>query len=227
MTLGIWQGTTTREILDVFHGRNHVQQEMSGGERGLSRALLHGFDSFRGLPEDWAGRAGMLRGFFDLGGQPPLSLRSMTTTPPPQDTAERQRGEVQSSSSISDGLELHVGWFNETLAPFARRVQAEGLRVAFVHFDANLYSSTKQALDALLPVLAPDAVLLFDDFLLHQGWEVGEAQAWAETVEETPGLSFEWVAYNTHSVLVQLTKNPTGYAGQKWAEEERQQHEDL
>jgi hypothetical protein len=52
---------------------------------------VHGFDSFRGLPEDWAGRDGMKKGTFDVNGRKP---------------------------TVPDNVVLHPGWFNETLPKF-------------------------------------------------------------------------------------------------------------
>ena len=55
-----------------------------------SRRPVHGFDSFAGLPEDWAGAIG-LRGKFDVRGRLPKVPANVT---------------------------LHPGWFDDTLPPF-------------------------------------------------------------------------------------------------------------
>lgn len=75
-----------------------------GVEKGASVTCLaqatprtvHGFDSFRGLPEDWAGTA-ETRGAFDRGARLP---------------------------KVPDNVSLHVGWFDDTLPPFL--AEAEG-----------------------------------------------------------------------------------------------------
>ena len=56
--------------------------------RWLPDSVVHGFDSFEGLPEDWTSR--MPRGFFARNGLP----------------------------RVRDNCELHVGWFSDTLPPF-------------------------------------------------------------------------------------------------------------
>ena len=69
-----------------------------GVEKGASitclatatRRTVHGFDSFRGLPEDWTGTA-ETSGAFDLGAKPP---------------------------KVSGNVTLHVGWFDDTLPGF-------------------------------------------------------------------------------------------------------------
>lgn len=69
-----------------------------GVEKGLSITCLaqatarevHGFDSFRGLPEDWSG-TGETRGAFDRQGKPP---------------------------EVPANVRLHIGWFDATLPAF-------------------------------------------------------------------------------------------------------------
>lgn len=57
----------------------------------LPQRRIHGFDSFRGLPEDWSGNA-MSAGEFDRGGKLP---------------------------SVPANVELHQGWFDATLPAFS------------------------------------------------------------------------------------------------------------
>lgn len=54
-------------------------------------AIVHGFDSFEGLPEDWSGNA-MAAGFFNRKGRLP---------------------------KVPGNVRLHRGWFNESLPAFA------------------------------------------------------------------------------------------------------------
>ncbi|MGC9269713.1 class I SAM-dependent methyltransferase [Acidiphilium sp.] len=69
-----------------------------GVEKGLSitclakatQRLVHGFDSFQGLPEDWSGTAAP-RGTFDRQGAPP---------------------------KVPPNVRLHIGWFDATIARF-------------------------------------------------------------------------------------------------------------
>jgi predicted O-methyltransferase YrrM len=58
--------------------------------RWLPNKTIHGFDGFKGLPEDWTSR--MRRGFFARNNLP----------------------------RVRDNCELHVGWFDDTLPEFAR-----------------------------------------------------------------------------------------------------------
>lgn len=61
----------------------------------LTAATVHGFDSFEGLPEDWAGTS-MRKGKFSIRGALP---------------------------KVPPNVVLHPGWFNETLPDFVRAQQ--------------------------------------------------------------------------------------------------------
>jgi hypothetical protein len=63
---------------------------------GLTPDVVHGFDSFRGLPEDWTHFQKM--GRFDLGGEVPVFREP--------------------------NIRVHPGWFSDTLPPFLAREQA-------------------------------------------------------------------------------------------------------
>lgn len=84
--------------------------------------------------------------------------------------------------------EIEVGPFAETLP---RTLPAKYPRVALAHVDCDLYESTRTVLDALFPVLADGAVLLFDDWFHYRGHPgKGEARAFAEALAAFP----EWGA---------------------------------
>jgi hypothetical protein len=72
--------------------------------------------------------------------------------------------------------------------------------------DADLYSSSVTVLDLTADRLAPDAVLLFDEYLNYPGWQQHEHRAWTEFVERT-GRTFEYLAYtgNGEQVALRLT----------------------
>jgi hypothetical protein len=101
------------------------------------------------------------------------------------------------------GAELVVGLFEETLPDFAG---THTEKVAFLHLDADLYSSTKTVLDCLGDRLVPGTVVLFDEYFNYPGWEAHEHKAFVEFIERT-GHGFEYVAYNAlhEQVVVRLT----------------------
>lgn len=106
---------------------------------------IHGFDSFQGLPEAW--KSGEPAGSYSTHGRLPVTA-----------------GHVQ----------LHRGWFEETLPGFAAQLTAP---VALLHVDCDLYSSTRTVLQHLGPHLAPGSLLVFDDFLSYEGYEAHEFRA--------------------------------------------------
>jgi len=73
--------------------------------RIFDRQVVHGFDSFRGLPEDWTSR--MPKGFFKRSGLP----------------------------KVRENCKLHVGWFDETLPPFKKEVKDQPIQLLHVDCD--------------------------------------------------------------------------------------------
>ena len=101
-----------------------------------------------------------------------------------------------------EGAEVVAGLFEDELPGFLARNEEQ---IAFLHVDCDLYSSTKTVLDLVGDRLAPDAVLLFDEFFNYPGWQQHEFRAWTEFVEKT-GRTFEYLAYtaNNEQVVVRL-----------------------
>jgi predicted O-methyltransferase YrrM len=97
------------------------------------------------------------------------------------------------------GAELVVGLFDDTLPGFLAEHDGP---VAFLHLDADLYSSTRTVLDLLGRRLVPGSVIVFDEYFNYPGWQDHEHRAWMEFVQET-GLTYRWEAYSLdHEQLV-------------------------
>ncbi|MFD4368998.1 TylF/MycF/NovP-related O-methyltransferase [Rhodococcus sp. NPDC058521] len=89
------------------------------------------------------------------------------------------------------GAELIAGLFEDTLPGFlAERPEP----VAFLHLDADLYSSTITVLDLIEHRLVPGTIIVFDEFFNFPGWQQHEYRAWQEFVSRT-GIRFEYLAY--------------------------------
>jgi hypothetical protein len=82
---------------------------------------------------------------------------------------------------VRPNVRLYKGWFEDTLPPF--REQHPG-PVAFLHLDADLYSSTKTVLDILGDGIVPGTVIAFDEFFNYPGWREGEYRAFHEFCRE-------------------------------------------
>jgi hypothetical protein len=134
---GVFKGATLTIIADYF-----------------SEQLVHGFDSFIGLPERWSG-TDKQAGFFAIGGSPP-------------------------NIPVSN-VEFHVGFFGETVPEFAADMKDA---FSFVHLDADLYSSTKTVLDTLGPWFIPGTIVVFDEYFGNHGWRNHEHRAFMEFLEE-------------------------------------------
>ena len=86
------------------------------------KQTIHGFDAFEGLPEKWGG---VPAGKFSRQGKPP---------------------------PVADNVELHVGWFDQTLPKFVREHPE---KIALLHIDCDLYSSAKVVLWGLSERIHP------------------------------------------------------------------------
>jgi predicted O-methyltransferase YrrM len=133
----------------------------------LARAFpdrqVHGFDSFRGLPEDW--EMGYSRGHFDRGGAFP---------------------------DVRENVVLTAGWFEDTLPEFARTAVAAGRFLAFLHVDCDLYSSTKTVLDTMRPLLRAGTIIVFDELINYPNYQNHEWKAMSEFLERTR-VAVRWI----------------------------------
>jgi hypothetical protein len=126
-----------------------------------TKHVIHGFDSFEGLPEDW--RTGYSKGTFALPALP----------------------------TVPAHVKLHKGWFNETLPVWAKENPGP---MAFMHMDADLYSSTKTIFDILGDRIVPGTVIQFDEYFNYPGWQGGEHKAFTEFVQAR-NVKFEYLGY--------------------------------
>lgn len=142
--------------------------------RQLPNKTVHGFDSFEGLPETWNWH--LRKGHF----------------------ARQKLPQVQ------ENVELHVGWFDNTLPEFVATHEGP---VAFLHIDSDLYSSAVTILDQLGDRFRPGTVILFDEYLNYPGWEQDEFRAWQEFVKKHKVI-YEYIGVcSTHQkVAVKITK---------------------
>jgi len=148
--------------------------------KGMARRV-GGFDSFQGLPGSDEKHARWQPG----------DCSSNHSSHPLLDVGELVTSDVPLRLFEVCALEapmLHVGPFEDTL-PAA--FPAAHPQVALVHFDCDLYESTRDALAAIAPVLQDGAMLLFDDWFHYRGHPgKGESRAFSEFLATHP----EWRA---------------------------------
>jgi glycosyltransferase involved in cell wall biosynthesis len=106
----------------------------------------------------------------------------------------------QDEQPVVPGARLVVGMFETTLPIF---LQENPGRIAFVHLDADLYSSTSTVLRLLGDRLGPDTVLVFDEFFGYPGWQCHEYRAWCEFIAER-GARFDYIAYTANNEQIAL-----------------------
>jgi len=125
---GVWRATSFRYLIKSF-------------KKG------YGFDTFKGLPEDW-----------DVGSH------------------IEKAGTYSSDGNIPKikGGEFIVGKFEDTLPIFysERRPIA-----SVINFDADLYSSTICALNFSKSIMDKNTILIFDEFIINENWEQDEFKA--------------------------------------------------
>lgn len=161
----------------------------------------HGFDSFRGLPEEIASTRTSTEGNES-------KLLKLTW----------RRGIYTRSGrrpSVPHNVALHGGWFNQTLPTFLDSARVADAAVAFAHLDADLYSSTAQVLWSLGSRcrLCAGTVLAFDELF---GSAAVEAKEWRALRHAARcfGYRFQFISYMAHPrsafgrAAVQLTEVP-------------------
>jgi len=94
-------GTASGDSLTTI--RNHISYDYK----------VYGFDSYKGLPEDWTGTTAKKR-FFDLGGVIPDKVKRLKD------------------------IKIFPGWFKDTIPQYLE----EADDIALLHIDCDLYSST-------------------------------------------------------------------------------------
>jgi hypothetical protein len=132
---------------------------------------IHGFDSFEGLPEPWSGYT-LDAGAFGKEGIP----------------------------TVEANVELHVGWFDDTLASF---LDAHPGDVALVHVDSDIYSSAKTILDNLAPRIRPGSIIVFNEYFNYPNWRQHEFKAFQEFCA-THGVTYRYLCWAMYEVAVEI-----------------------
>jgi predicted O-methyltransferase YrrM len=99
---------------------------------------------------------------------------------------------------VRSNVQLIKGWFNESIPPFLAK--HEGM-IGFLHVDCDLYSSTRTVFDLLEPRLAPDAVIVFDEYFNFPNWKEGEHKAFEEFLARTR-MACGYIGFNCKSQQV-------------------------
>jgi len=152
VSIGTPEFATREELYRFVHDQLDVSRPISYLEFGVFEgqsmrqwveldkhpdSRFHGFDSFRGLPEDWRRFDGKItKGHFDVRGVLP---------------------EID-----DDRCSFIAGWFQHSLDGFLAGFRPAEQRV--IHIDADLYSSALYVLTRLDGVAVPGTIVIFDEF---------------------------------------------------------------
>lgn len=82
---------------------------------------------------------------------------------------------------VRDNVELVIGWFDQTLPMFLNANMFD--RVALLHIDCDIYSSTQTVLNGLRKRIGPGTIIVFDEYFNYTSWERHEYAAFKEFVE--------------------------------------------
>ena len=164
---------------------------------------IHGFDTFTGLPSAWGDEPA---GSYSTGGAIPNMMEETTTT------TEGSSGgggggsdERTSEGSSSSNVIFHQGLFRDTIPSFLSTID-KGRPLAYANIDCDLYSSTRDVLEAFHGRIVPGTVLVFDEYLCHPSWRQDEFRAWRECCKRF-GWQYEYLAFSlsTKQVVVRVT----------------------
>jgi len=93
---------------------------------------------------------------------------------------------------VASNVKLHKGWFDSTLPGF--RSEHSG-PIAFLHVDADLYSSTRTIFKVLGGQVIPGTVIQFDEYFNYPGWREHEHRAFSEFCSEQ-AVQFRYLGFS-------------------------------
>lgn len=85
---------------------------------------------------------------------------------------------------------LIEGFFEDTLREFLEKTNQ---KIAFLHVDCDIYSSTKTVFDETLRYLQNGTIIVFDELVNYKGFLANEMLALFEA-SRAGALNFEWVS---------------------------------
>jgi len=156
MEFGVWVGTSSKIISNYMPDNTKI---------------LYGFDSFEGLPEDWAcSETGEVQ---KEGKKGAFNLKGKVPKPP------------------AKNIKYIKGWFEDTLPDFVKEHKEP---LAFLHVDSDLYSSAKTIFRHLKDRIVKGTVIIFDEFYNYSGYLDHEFKAFKELLQEK-NISYRWIGH--------------------------------
>jgi Macrocin-O-methyltransferase (TylF) len=115
---------------------------------------------------------------------------------------EKGRFATTNLPTVRNNVKLVIGWFDKTLPNF---IEQNSERVALLHIDCDLYSSTKTVFDCLGDKIDKGTILIFDEYFNYPGWESGEHKAFQEYITSKQ-IKYKYIGYvpNKQQVAVEI-----------------------
>jgi hypothetical protein len=133
--------------------------------------IVYGFDSFEGIPIAGAKdkqQPGL--GYFDTDTNPffPNHSGKIESSGVTVHSLQGVKLKVV-SNGFADNCKLIKGWFQDTLPNFSKEKQSENFKISLLRLDADLYESTKVALNELWQFLGTLSTVIVDDYYTCAG----------------------------------------------------------
>lgn len=110
------------------------------------------------------------------------------------DTHEKGHFSLESLPVFEKNVVVHKGWFDVTLPDFIAQHKEE--KIAFLHIDCDLYSSTKTILTLLNKQITEGTIVLFDEYFNYPFWQEHEYKAFQEFVLDN-NVKYEYLCYSS------------------------------
>ncbi len=172
----------------VYQGNSMMAMQEAVRRAGLARVRFFGFDSFAGLPSEaeWDG---------------PWSEGEFRSD------VELTRKRLTEGGVDWDRTELVKGFFSDTLTPELR--ERHGMeKASLIMVDADLYTSSRDALAFCEPLIRDAAVIFFDDWNSTDE-SGGEKRAFRELLEAHPDLEAREIGTYSPNALSFLVTRKT------------------
>ena len=114
-----------------------------------------------------------------------------------QQYAKGAYSENGKTPKVPSNVFLEKGWFKDTLPNFLKNHKE---KIDFIHFDADLYSSTKLILDLLGKRFHKGTILIFDEYFNYPNWKNHEYKAFQEFIRKEK-ISYTYLAFTSKSAV--------------------------
>lgn len=104
--------------------------------------------------------------------------------------------------NVNCNVELVVGLFEDTLDSFLEKHKGP---IAYLHLDADLYSSTKFVLDKVCDRIVEGTVISFDEIYNYSEYADHEIKAWVEFCNKNK-VSSEWISRTIYEQATCIVK---------------------